>query len=138
VAQQVQTAAHEQIARVVTRCLRTVGYDYEFSIHFKRSRGRTEARLTFARSGAGRLAPLDACGGGAVDVAAFGLRLACLLLAVPKRRRLLVLDEPFKHVDRGRASLVRDLLLALARDLDVQLIFSTHNPDLVCGKVVQL
>jgi DNA repair exonuclease SbcCD ATPase subunit len=139
VAATAQHEAHTQIARVVTRCLQTVfGEDaYDFGIDFRRARGRTEARLYFARLGR-RVEPTSAAGGGVVDVAAFALRLACLLLATPKRRRLLVLDEPFRMLSRDYAARVRELIETLSRELGVQIIQVTHSPDLAAGKVIEL
>ena len=139
VAEQVQAQAHRQIASVVARCLKAVfGEDsYGFRINFRRARGRTEARLCFVRDGC-EFDPLDAAGGGVVDVAAFALRLACLVLVRPRRRQLLCLDEPFKHLSRDYRQAVRELLLALSKELGVQMILITHAAELAVGKVIEL
>ena len=139
VAEQVQQQAHRQIASVVTRCLKSVfGEDaYEFRINFERKRGKTEARLLFTRDGLD-VDPLEAAGGGVVDVAAFALRLACLCLSLPRKRKLLVLDEPFRFVSREYRPHVRELLLTLAKEMQVQIIMVTHAEELVCGRVVEL
>ena len=138
-AENAQRSAHEQITQIVSKCLETVFEDeaYEFRIRFERKRGKTEAILEFVRDG-NVIDPMSAAGGGAVDVAAFGLRLAALVLVRPQPRPLLVLDEPFRFVSRDYAPRVRDLLLALARDLNVQIIMVTHDSRLVAGKVVEL
>lgn len=139
VAESVQKSAHAQIASVVTRCLQAVFGEeaYVFKIHFERKRGKTEARLVFERDGQDR-DPLDATGGGVVDVAAFALRLACLVLTRPQRRQLLCLDEPFRHLSREYRPAVRELLQVLAKEMHVQFVIVTHAPDLACGKVVEL
>lgn len=138
VAQTVQEEAHDRIAGVVTRCLTTVFEDpYEFKIKFERARGRTEAHLTFVRDGHG-VNPIDASGGGVVDVAAFALRLSCLMLSRPARRRVVVLDEPFKFVSADRRYAVRAMLEQLAGELGVQFIMVTHIEELQCGRVVDL
>jgi DNA repair exonuclease SbcCD ATPase subunit len=138
-AQAVQQAAHEQVARVVTKCLRAVFGEnsYGFVIEFDRKRGRTEARLSFTRGGH-LVDPANASGGGVVDVAAFALRVAALILSVPPRRRLLVLDEPFKHISRNHAGVVRELIETLARELQIQIIMVTHSEELACGKIVRV
>lgn len=138
-AQAVQQAAHMRIAGVVTRCLSaTFGDDaYEFQILFEQKRGKTEARLVFVRDGL-ELSPLDAAGGGVIDVAAFALRLACLMLRRPPARRLLVLDEPFKHLSRNHRPGMRELLLELAVELEMQFIIVTHDPALSMGSVLEL
>ena len=75
-AQAVQQQAHQKISEVVSFCLSAVFDDpYQFHIVFERKRGRTEAHLRFQRRGLD-LDPLTASGGGAVDVAAFALRVA--------------------------------------------------------------
>ena len=140
VAEQVQQHAHQQLAGVVTRCLKAVfGEDeaYEFKINFAKKRGRTEAELLFVREGK-EIDPLSASGGGAVDVASFALRLACLMLLRPPVRRLLVLDEPYKFLSKEYRPRVRALLEELAKELDLQVIQVTHAPDLVCGKVIEV
>lgn len=138
VAETVQAEAHDRIAGVVTRCLAAV-FDkpYEFQIRFERARGRTEARLVFVRDGQ-ELDPLDASGGGVVDVAAFALRLSSLMLARPACRRVVVMDEPFKFVSVGRRDRVRAMLESLAEDLDVQFVMVTHMDELRCGTIVEL
>ncbi len=125
VAQAVQQSAHQQIVKVVTRCIQAVGWDYEFRINFERKRGRTEARMVFVRGGV-EIDPVSSSGGGVIDVASFALRLACLLLATPRRRRLVVLDEPLRqvHGNTYRENVV-ELLRVLAKELDFQLIIAT-------------
>lgn len=140
VGQHTQELVHRQIARVVTRCLKAVyGKDaYEFRIRFERKRGKTDAVLEFVEDGK-VMDPLGESAGGQVDVAAFALRLACLLLVRPRLRKLLVLDEPFKHVNgeeyQGR---VGGMLLDLAKEMKVQFVIVTDDDWLRIGKVVQL
>jgi len=138
VAQAVQQQAHKRIAGVVTRCLGAVYDDaYEFQIIFERKRGKTEARLVFLREGK-EVDPTTASGGGPVDVAAFALRLACLVLCQPRPRKLLVLDEPFRFVDKDRSERVRMLMELLAKEMGVQIVMVTHKSELQSGKVIEL
>jgi len=99
-AQDLQAKAHGQIASVVSRCLEAVfGEDaYEFRITFERKRGKTEARLSFIRND-NELDPKEASGGGAIDVAAFALRLACLLLSRPRQRLLIVVNLEIEQAE---------------------------------------
>lgn len=137
VAAKLQTQAHQQIADIVTRCLAIFDEPYEFRIDFQRLRGRTAARLVFERDGL-VVDPLRAAGGGVVDVAAFALRVACLVLAQPQRRRLLVLDEPLKHLSAQYRPSAKELIENLARDLKIQFIIVTHDSALQVGHVVEL
>ncbi len=139
VAQSVQTLAHEQISKVVTRCLKTVFQEnaYEFKINFERKRGRTEARLVFIRNGK-ELDPTFSTGGGILDISAFALRIACLILQTPKRRRLLILDEPSRNVNGSvYQERAKELIETLARELDFQIILASDNW-LRVGKVIDL
>jgi DNA repair exonuclease SbcCD ATPase subunit len=138
VAQQIQNQVHKQISSVVSRCLEAVFDEpYEFMIHFDQKRGRTEARLTFSRDGI-EIDPITSSGGGVIDVAAFALRLSCLMLSRPARRKLLVLDEPFKFVSEEYRGRIQQLLLSLASEMGCQIIMVTHIKELEIGKVVRL
>lgn len=130
IAREIQQQAHARIAGVVTRCLSVVFEEpYEFCITYVARRGATEAVITFVRNGVA-VDPLTAAGGGVVDVAAFALRLAALILSRPPVRRVLVMDEPFRFVSRQYRSRVRALLSALAVEMNVQFIIVTHFEDL--------
>lgn len=139
VAETIQQQAHKRIASVVTRCLKTVFGDdgYDFSIIFEQKRGRTEARLVFIREGQ-EIEPTEAAGGGVVDVAALALRLSCLILSQPRKRRLLVLDEPLKMLSLDYIPVVRNMLMTLAKEMNVQFVIVTHCQGLQVGKIIRL
>lgn len=137
-AEAVQEKAHQRISEVVSSCLTAVFDDpYQFKIQFERKRGKTEAVLKFCR-GEVEVDPLTASGGGVVDVAAFALRVACLVLHRPKLRRLVVLDEPFKFVSSQYRDNVRQMIENLAEDMGVQIIMVSHIEELETGEVVQI
>lgn len=138
VAKTVQQHVHDQIAGLVTKCLEVVFEEpYTFRIVFEKKRGKTEARLSFERNGE-EFDPTWEAGGGVLDVAAFALRLACLLLVRPPARKVLILDEPFRCVDEVRLERVKELLLTLATDTGVQFILVTHEEGLKAGKVIRI
>ena len=138
IAQIVQQKAHIKIVQIVNRCLESVFEDpCEFRIIFDKKRGKTEAKLVFFRD-SHEVDPLTASGLGVVDVASFALRLSCLLLSSPRKRKLLVLDEPFRFVDAEKAERVRMMLMTLSMELLVQIILSTHNKQLMTGKIIDL
>ena len=143
IAQTIQQRLHEQIAQVVTRCLVAVFEEpYEFRIIFERKRGKTEARLAFVRDGLVCDSPLDEVGGGVVDVAALALRLACILLSRPRRRRLIVLDEPLRNIrGKGNRQRVRRMLMKLAEELEIQFLINVDidaYPEFALGKIVEV
>ena len=137
-AQAVQQQAHKKISEVVSSCLSAVFDDpYEFKVVFERKRGRTEAHLRFLRRGL-EVDPLTASGGGMIDVAAFALRVACLVLHRPKLSRVVVLDEPFKFVSSEYRDNVRGMLEGLSKRMNIQFILVTHIEELEIGKVITL
>lgn len=138
-ASEVQNQVHGRISQIVSRCLTAVFVEdpYEFQIEFEIKRGKTEAKLQFVRDGV-VVDPLTASGGGVVDVASFALRLAALVLTKPPRRKLLVLDEPFRFVSADYRDRVRQLLLRLSEELGLQIIMVTHDPALQVGNVVEI
>jgi hypothetical protein len=139
-AQSVQEKVHERIATLVSKCIRVVFPDseYDFRIVFERKRGRTEARLCFVRDEV-EVDPTSAGGGGVVDVAAFALRIACLLLQRPAVRKVVVADEPFKFVNgEEEQERVATLLETLSQELAIQFIIVTDDSWLKIGKVIEL
>lgn len=138
ISQQVQQRVHGRISAVVSKCLSTVFDDpYEFQIRIDRKRGKTEARLVFVRDNL-EIDPLESAGGGVVDVAAFALRLACVLCSLPPLRRVLILDEPFKHLHKESRLKVAQLLETLSIETGTQFILVTHFEEVEIGKVIHL
>jgi DNA repair exonuclease SbcCD ATPase subunit len=139
VAQTVQQEAHRKIADVVSKSLDAVFDDQlEFKIKFEQKRGRTEAQLLLYKNGIELGDPMDSTGGGVLDLCSFALRLSAICLTRPPVRKLLVCDEPFKHLSAEFRPRVRELILRLAKELDFQIIFVTHSTELACGKVIEL
>ena len=138
IAQTIQQQAHDKIAPVITHCLRMV-FDkpYSFNILFERKRGRTEARLVFEMDGH-EIDPLTADSGGLVDIASYALRLCCLVLAKPKLRKLLLLDEPFKNISAQHIENARLLLEGMSKEFGIQQILVTHIDELKTGKIIKL
>lgn len=144
IAREMQQQVHMRVSKIVTRCLAAVFRDnpYEFAIDFDCKRGKTEAKLVFLRDGMELDNPIEEVGGGVIDVAALALRLSCILLSRPRRRRLLVLDEPLKNV-RGKQNRknVRSLLEALSEEMGVQIILNVDMdsyPEFVLGDVLEM
>ncbi len=75
---------------------------YDLEIEFVERRNKTECDIFFKRDG-NIIDPYDG-GGGAVDVAAFALRVASWSMQRPRSRNTLLLDEPFKHLKGEEAN----------------------------------
>jgi DNA repair exonuclease SbcCD ATPase subunit len=138
-AQAVQTTAHNRIASIVSRCLAELFEEpYTFRIAFTKERGKTSARLELERDGLVLTDPLAECGGGICDVASFALRVSCLLLSTPHRRRVLFLDEPLKHLSAEYRPIIRKVIEKLSKELSVQMIIVSHAHAFRMGKVIEL
>lgn len=118
------------ISDVVSVALAGVFTDpYELSVEFVERRNTTECDLMFVR-GDTKVHPLSASGGGAVDIAAFALRIASWCLETPRTRRTIILDEPMRFVSeeyREKASL---MIKEVCDRLEIQFIIITHDPKL--------
>jgi ABC-type antimicrobial peptide transport system ATPase subunit len=137
VASNVQRCWYEHLGRIVSKCIAAVFEDpYEFKLVFKQLANRTQIQFLFERN-LEEFDPLYGTGGGVVDIASFGLRIAALLLSVHGQRKLLVADEPFRYVSVDYRPQVRLLLERLAEEFDIQIILVTHMEELEAGKVIQ-
>lgn len=138
VAQAVQQTSHEQIAKIVTGCLEAIFGDGTcFQLVFERKRGRTEARMLFERNGL-VMSPKGMSGGSVVDVASLALRIANIVLAHPKVRKLAVLDEPFLYLSPYNRAKVGNMIHTLSKELGIQFILTTPDPARVIGKVIEI
>lgn len=139
IARNMQERAHKQISKVVTKCLQSsFGDAYEFKILFEEKRGKTDARPVFIKDG-NETDPMDGSGGGVVDLAAFALRVSSLVLCRPQRRKLLLLDEPFRFVSREYRPAASKILKTISKDLGVQILLVTHSRKLLrIGKVIKI
>lgn len=93
-------------------------------------RGTTECQLLFERDGH-FIKPMEASGGGPVDVASFALRVGGWSLAKPRSRPTLILDEPFKWVSRQKMELAGQMLKEVSSKLGLQIIMISHIPELI-------
>lgn len=95
---------------------------YKLVAEFVQRRNKTECDLYFTR-GENRLDPLSSTGVGAVDVAAFALRVASWSMLFPKPINTLVLDEPFKHLKGEEANKrVLDMIKEISQKLNLQIL----------------
>ena len=135
-----QTRCQERISNVVTRCLTAVFPDskYKFRLVFEEKRNQTEARCVLTDASGNEYDPVESTGGGVMDVVAFGLRLACLMLQRPAPEKILILDEPARFLSKQYRGNFVDLLDSLAKELGVQIIAVTHVPEFVRGNVIEV
>lgn len=84
--------------------------------------------------------PLDEVGGGVVDVVAFAFRVSILSMYRPKRRQLLIMDEPFKHVSDNYLPNVAEVVRQLAHSCGIQFVIVSHEQELAgaADKVIEI
>jgi DNA repair exonuclease SbcCD ATPase subunit len=132
VAQQTQDELRYHISELVTLALAAIWDDpYEFDIDFVTKRGKTEANISFLRNG-NKISPMEASGGGAVDVASFALRIAMWKLHSHKTiSNTLIFDEPFRFLSLDLQDKAGKMLKELSETLGIQFIIVTHSKGLV-------
>ena len=131
VAKKTQEQLEYHISELVTLALSAVFPDpYELVVRFEERRGKTEADLLFRRDG-DEIQPMEASGGGPVDVAAFALRVALWSLRRPRSRATMPLDEPFRFVSRDLQPKASQMLKEVSERLGLQIIMVSHSEDLI-------
>lgn len=102
---------------------------YSLQVEFVQRRNKTECDLFFVRQGE-RMDPLSASGGGAVDVAAFALRIASWSMAHPRTRSTIILDEPLRFLSVDNQEKASRMIKEISQRLGVQFIIVTHESTL--------
>jgi len=129
VAKRTQEQLVLHIQDVVNTALDTCFPDeYEFQLIFEIKRNKTEARLIFMKNGF-EIDPMEASGGGVVDVASFALRIAAWSLG--KTNNVICLDEPMKFLSRDLQPRAGEILKKISLKLGVQFIMVSHVSDLI-------
>lgn len=133
VARQTQSELEYRLNELVSLCLQSVFDDpMQLAVRFVNRRGRTECDIGLLDKHTGELDnPLDDCGHGVSDIAAFGLRLATRSL-IPNNRPLLILDEPFRNLnDPTRRSHQRmaQMMREIVDRLGLQVVMVTLTPE---------
>jgi len=120
-----QSQIKSRISTLVTKALSIVFPDpYQFEVDFVSRRGKVECDLWFVRDGE-RIAPVEASGGGPVDVASFALRLAFWTLV--RARPVLILDETFRFVSADLQPKCSEMLKTLSQKLGIQILIVSHS-----------
>lgn len=131
VARQTQQQLEYQVSTPVTTALGGV-FDnpYGFEIRFVERRGQTEADLIFSRGGVEYKDLSFSGGGGAVDVAAWGLQIAAW--AMGTTRPFLLCDEPLKFLKSKNKVLEQRgamMINEVSHELGLQILMISHIPE---------
>ena len=115
------------ISDITSLALESVFNDpYQLIVEFVQRRNKTECDLYFERDDQ-RIDPVNASGGGAVDVAAFSLRIASWAMATPRTRSTIILDEPFRFLSADNQEKASVMIKELSQRLGIQFIIVTHE-----------
>jgi len=121
------------ISEITSLALSSVFDDpYSLSVEFIHKRNKTECELKFLRGGQ-KADPMDSTGGGAVDIASFALRIASWSMSHPQLRNTIILDEPFKNLDKKLIEKGSAMLKEVSKKLGIQFIIVTHEDDLIAS-----
>ena len=132
IAQETQEHLKFQIEDIVNLALETCfPGEYVFKINFEISRGKTEAELVFLDQKTGRqVDPMEASGGGVVDLTTFALRIACHALE-QGTDNVIVLDEPFRFLSRDLQQRAGEILKTLSKRMGLQVIMVSHIGEII-------
>lgn len=129
VAKDTQQQLEIRITNIVTMALAAVFPDpYQFVLRFTERRNQTEADLLLVRDGE-EVSPIDATGGGVLDVVSFALRVAILLMS--NYRRIIILDEPFRHLSEDLQPKASEMMKMLSDKLGIQFIMVSHEDGII-------
>ena len=124
---QTQQQLQFHISDVTSLALESVFNDpYQLKVDFVQRRNKTECDLLFIK-GDSEMDPLTASGGGAVDVAAFALRIASWSMAHPRTRATIILDEPLRFLSADNQEKASRMIKELSQRLGLQFIIVTHE-----------
>jgi DNA repair exonuclease SbcCD ATPase subunit len=127
---QTQQQLQVQISDITSLALEAVfDHPYTLEVEFVQRRNKTECDLYFVRDGE-RVDPLSASGGGAVDVAAFALRIAAWSMQRPRTRPVIVLDEPLRFLSVDLQERASRMIKEVSERLGIQFIIVTHEQTL--------
>lgn len=102
--------------------------EYEFKVKFIERRGKTECDLVLT-NGDEEINPIEATGGGLVDIISLALRVSFLSMQNKKYEPVLLLDEPFKHLSTDLQNQAAIMLKELADKIGLQVIYISHSED---------
>lgn len=129
VARETQEQLIFQIEDVVNTALNTCFPDqYKFHMEIEIKRNNTEAKLIFTKNGY-EINPMEASGGGVVDVTSMGLRIAAW--SISDNHNVLIIDEGFKFLSRDLQPKMAEILQEISEKLGVQFIQVSHSPDII-------
>lgn len=129
VASQERIAVKERVEKLITECLHEV-YDDSYSVEFDYGvkGNKTSVEISMVRKCADGMVvkrQIDGFGGGVADTIALPLKLI-VLMNDDQFDKVLVTDEPGKHLDTSRVAKFAKFIQTVSHKLGVQIIMSSH------------
>lgn len=130
IAEHERSAVKERVERLITTCLQSV-YDDSYSVEFDYGvrNNRTSVEINVIRKcddGMVIRRTIDGIGGGVADTVALPLKLI-VLMNDNEFDKVLIVDEPGKHLDTTRVVYFAEFLQNIAEKLNMQIIMSSHH-----------
>ena len=141
VAKLTQAQLEIHISELVSLALEAVFPNpYRMVLKFETRRNRSEADLLLQDENGNLLSPMDAVGGGVVDVAAFSLRIALWSLKRPKPRAVMLMDEPLRFLSSDLQDRASRMIKEVSDKLGIQFLIVSHDEKLIesAGKVIRV
>jgi DNA repair exonuclease SbcCD ATPase subunit len=104
---------------------------YKMVLKFETRRNRSEADLLFQDGDGNLLSPMEAVGGGVVDVAALALRIALWSLKRPRPRAVMIMDEPLRFLSSDLQDRASRMLKEISSKIGIQFLIVTHEQNLL-------
>ncbi len=128
IAQATQEKLRFHIEDIVQLALDSIyPHEYIFNLEFVIKRGKTEAEICFLKNN-NKINPMEASGGGVVDVASFALRIA--IWSISNTDNIMILDEPGKWISKDLIPKFALIIKELSEKLNLQFIIVTHITEL--------
>lgn len=130
IASQERISVKEKVEKLITDCLHQV-YDETYSVEFDYSvkNNKTSVQISINRKcndGMVIKRGIDGIGGGVADTVSLPLKLI-VLLNDGEFDRVLITDEPGKHLDTTRIVKFAKFIQLISHQLNVQIIMSSHH-----------
>ena len=128
-AQETQQRLEYHISNIATLALTTVfDESYGFVARFVIRRNATECDLLLVKDGR-EMSPMDAVGGGVIDIISFALRIA--YWSMKPNRPVFILDEPFRFLSVDLQDRASEMLKTISEELGLQIIMVSHLPNII-------
>lgn len=130
VSEQTQKQFTDKIEILATMAIKAV-FDRDFTckLILEKKHNKSECRIVIMEDGE-EMDPTDECGGGMIDVMSFILRIILHTYENPQSRKVIILDEPFKHM--GNLSIKgAQMIKYLSEEMGIQFIIISHDANII-------